>query len=501
MRRAAMLMTAAALGLAVQLGEPVSASSVAAEAEPTVVTGWWSPTAVTVQPGGVVSVPVRVKTGTQYVARQVQVQRRRGFTAAWVAMTSGWTTLDGRYTAHMFAPAGTWQFRLVVPATATGLAAETGPRTVTVLRAETISAGHEHTCALDTTGKAWCWGRDQYGQLGNGGASQADRFRPGAVVGGRTFATISAGYWHTCALDTSGKAWCWGWDFWGPVGDGAANRTPKYAPVAVAGGHTFATVSADWHTCALDTTAKAWCWGPDGYGQVGDGAADQTPKHVPAAVSGGQTFRTIATGYRHSCGTDTTGKAWCWGADEYGQLGDGNDNEADEYAPVPVSGARAFSTGTAGERHTCAVDGSGSAWCWGWDEYGQLGNGNGGAQNRYAPAAVAGSHTFLTLTAGRFHTCGLDTGARAWCWGNDPNGQVGDGGEGFDPPRTVPTAVSGNHSFKTGSAGGYHTCALDTGGKAWCWGSNATGQVGVGTQQELYVPTTVAGGHIFRLPN
>jgi alpha-tubulin suppressor-like RCC1 family protein len=112
---------------------------------------------------------------------------------------------------------------------------------------------------------AWCWGADTYG-------SPSLEYSPIAVAGGLTFSTLTASNMHTCGVDTAGTAWCWGDNFWGSLGGGNVEQASGYSPIAVAGGHTLTTLTAGGtHTCGVDTTGKAWCWGWDGFGQVGDG--------------------------------------------------------------------------------------------------------------------------------------------------------------------------------------------------------------------------------------
>ena len=130
-----------------------------------------------------------------------------------------------------------------------------------------------------------------------------------AVADNHTFTHLTAGYYHTCGIDTTGTAWCWGDDTSGQVGDGDAGQADKYAPVAVADNHTFTTLTAGRsHTCGIDTTGTAWCWGEDTYGQLGDGNASQTNKYAPVAVADTHTFTHLTAGYSHTCGIDTTGK-------------------------------------------------------------------------------------------------------------------------------------------------------------------------------------------------
>ena len=351
----------------------------------------------------------------------------------------------------------------------------------------TLTAGGGHTCGVDTTGKAWCWGNDQKGGLGDGKDDQASEYSPVAVAGDHTFTTLTAGGMHTCGVDTTGKAWCWGSDGNGKLGDGDDGQAREYSPVAVAGGHTFTTLTAsNMHTCGVDTAGKAWCWGWDTNGAAGDGADDQGNKSSPVAVDGGHTFTTLTAGDLHTCGVETTGKAWCWGWDGHGQVGDGDDGQGDEHSPVAVAGGHTFTSLSAGYYYTCGVATDGVAWCWGADSDGILGDGDADPAIEYSPVPVAGGHTFTTLTASNHHTCGVETAGAAWCWGADSNGILGDGKEGqgnwLSPYEYSPVPVAGGHTFATLTAGGMHTCGVETAGAAWCWGWDGFGQVGDGDE-------------------
>ena len=411
--------------------------------------------------------------------------------------------------------------------TSTGAPAEepgivlTAPQTP---QRNTISAGSFHTCALDPAGRPWCWGYNQNGALGNGRPPSDNgeyyNATPVAVTGGRSFTTISSGGLHTCALDGAGRAWCWGSDYTGALGDGnGMSDVPRATPGAVAGGHTWATISAGGrHTCGLDTAGRAWCWGEDALGQAGDGgdASGQRPpdKDVPVAVSGGHTFVDIDAGNEHTCALDTTGAAWCWGEDSAGPLGDGPDALPLDFtpvvkdAPVAVLGGHTFATISAGESHTCALDGSGRAWCWGLDGGGELGDGVDVGPEKPAPVAVVGGHAFTALDTGG-STCALDAAGSPWCWGEQAQAVTYQDGEGGRPLRSTPVPAPGTPVFAAVSLGSSHACALDRGGSAFCWGSAEDGLLGTGAVEEDPLtdevppqpsPAPVAGTHTFATP-
>lgn len=260
-----------------------------------------------------------------------------------------------------------------------------------------FDVGHTHGCALDASGNAWCWGLNDQGQLGTGDLTP--RTEPTLVSGGHKWRQISTGGVHpsnyrndfTCAIDVQSKAWCWG----------SGSTTPAEVP----GGHSFTTITAGGtHTCAIDLSGKAWCWGGNDHGQLGIGDAVNTSP-TPREVAGGRTWKAIAASGptpfsgSHTCALDSAAKAWCWGSDYSGEAGDGPASQADKYAPVPVDGDHSYTTIAVSEVHTCATDASGSAWCWGADNLGQVGDGpenNEGASHafddplthRYSPAKV-----------------------------------------------------------------------------------------------------------------
>jgi alpha-tubulin suppressor-like RCC1 family protein len=349
-----------------------------------------------------------------------------------------------------------------------------------------------HTCGVTTTDKAYCWGNngfgDDYGPLGDG-TDVVLRLRPVAVVGGLSFRRVSAGWGHTCGVTTNDRAYCWGLNTDGALGDGTNASTNR--PVAVAGGLRFRVVETGaFHTCGLTTAGQAYCWGNNTFGHLGDGTT--TRRNVPVAVLGGHTFIQISASWEHTCAVKASGEAWCWGANRFGQLGIGG-TTGRKQRPALVVGGHLFAQISAGGMQqrgtTCAVTTGNKAYCWGDGSLGQRGdNTTGGALG--SPRAVAGSQLFSRIAVGFDHTCAVNTNSRAWCWGHNFFGGLGDG---TTTQRLKPMRVLGTLAFAQLSTGSAWTCGTTTAGAGYCWGSNIDGTVGDGTGEDRHVPTAVVG--------
>lgn len=302
-----------------------------------------------------------------------------------------------------------------------------------------ITGGKDHTCAVDTGGQAYCWGANADGRLGD--STFVLPLAPSAVLplGGIVFTTLSAGGQHTCGLDGSGQAYCWGSNSYAQIGD--STKTFRYGPVAVhqpAGVSFIAIQAADKHTCALASTGQAYCWGYGGAGAVGNNSL--LGSRIPVAVQqpAGVTFASIATEYDHTCAVTSAGQAYCWGNNFDSQLGDGTTTT--RKVPVAVSQpvGVTFTQVLTGGTYTCGLDSTGQTYCWGGNLSGQLGNGTTTASS--APVAVSqpAGVTFTRISSGSSHTCGLDTVGQTWCWGINNFAQLGDGST---TRRLTPVAV------------------------------------------------------------
>jgi alpha-tubulin suppressor-like RCC1 family protein len=201
-------------------------------------------------------------------------------------------------------------------------------------------------------------------------------------------------------------------------------------------------------------------------------------------VSGALTFAALDLGGAFSCGITTDSLAYCWGWNTFGQLGDGS--TADRPTPVAVAGGHKLVGVAAGVRHACALGADSTVYCWGANDRGQLGNGLGADTTR--PVAVSGGLKYATVAAGFDHTCALTGEGAAYCWGDNTLGQLGDTAL---PSSAVPHPVeSDGRRFTAIATGGTHTCAIVQPGAAYCWGNGSAGQLGAAPQAEC---TTASG--------
>jgi len=349
-----------------------------------------------------------------------------------------------------------------------------------------VAAGWYHTCAVATDNVAWCWGLNRDGAVGDG--TTIDRSVPTRVHTSLRFRQIDAGAFNTCGVTTDDRAVCWGFGGDGQLGTGATAR--HLTPVAVAGNRRFRDVRVGYrHACGVTTAHVAFCWGDNGNGQLGDGTRARRLK--PARVAGGLAFVGVVPGTDHSCGLTTNDQAFCWGWNQYGQLGTPT-NTGVILRPFQVDASIGLlRQASAGDQHSCALTTSKVAYCWGRSFHGESGSGFAGVF--YLPLAVNARGTkFLGVSPGGGHTCAVSTENLAYCWGSNGLGQLGSVTGGAD--RLSPTAVAGGLRFKAVQAGLGHTCAVATDGRAWCWGLNANGQLGNGQPGTgSAVPVAVGG--------
>ena len=298
---------------------------------------------------------------------------------------------------------------------------------------------------------------------------------------GLRFTAITVGSGHACAITAQGRAYCWGSNYAGQLGDGTTTASGVNGPQAVIGGYRFTSISThEYHTCALTARGNAYCWGQNNVGELGDGTTTASGVNGPQAVIGGLRFIKIVTGEENTCALTARGKAYCWGSNYYGELGGGTtDDFSGNNGPLAVIGGLKFTDITAGENTMCATTAQGKAYCWGSNPNGALGDGTTDPSGIKGPQAVIGGIKFsMVATSTGYHSCALTARGNAYCWGSNSDGRLGDGtttASGVNGPQ----AVIGGLKF-TSITAGYHTCALTARGKAYCWGPNYDGELGNG---------------------
>lgn len=368
-----------------------------------------------------------------------------------------------------------------------------------------ISAGLAHTCAVTTAGKAYCWGYNSEGQLGDGSIVDKGPVAVALPIGSEA-AAVAAGNGHTCALTRVGEVYCWGYNSAGQLGSpGGRNPVPTLVedlPVA-----TAIAVGTN-RSCAI-AGGNLYCWGQNWHGELGNNSTWDSGSPVLVTGPGGSgslsDVTAVALSQGHSCAI-AGGSVYCWGSNDEGQLGIGS-NTAPFTTPQAIvslsTGAMALA---AGNHHTCALITGGSIQCWGSNGWGQLGNGEQGSPpsrndaDRNSPVAVSGMLGATAVTAGTNYSCALVNGSMR-CWGSNWAGQLGNGQHGDEDASSVPVAVSGLAGITAMAAGDAHVCTLDGAGMARCWGLGDDGQLGDGftesTPEELrdtppWLPQTIS---------
>jgi alpha-tubulin suppressor-like RCC1 family protein len=360
-----------------------------------------------------------------------------------------------------------------------------------------LSAHGQHVCAIRDDETLWCWGDNSQGQLGDGtfvSDGQPVRVQPLTSV---TAVATSLG--HTCAATRAEGLFCWGTNISGQLGRQPGGRQPRPVAVPIVT-NPVAVAAGDNHTCAIRQGGETLCWGANGDGQLGDGSTGALPFPVP--VSGIGASAAVVAGGAFSCTSDDGGDVFCWGDDHYGQLGLGRDAYRARAAPVAdLEGATELATGAG---HSCVVreevnargEKKAHAACWGANQAGQLGDGT--IVDRSSATAVKGELEAVSVAAGLAHTCAVAEGGALWCWGRGNSGQLG-------PARSVDTSLPTMVELAAGTpaalepmagvaAGDAFTCGWQTGGRAFCWGANDEGQLGDGTRMSGATPSAQGTG-------
>ena len=360
---------------------------------------------------------------------------------------------------------------------------------VIVIRYRSIAAGSMHACDIASGGFVWCWGQNgKEGRIGS--ATLADNAMsaipilvPNTGYTALRFTQLSSFGTHTCGVTTDGRAYCWGNNGWGQIGATTSN-TPSFTPVRVSSSIAFKQVSVGSdHTCGVSTDGHAYCWGHNDWREFA--ATAPASSATPVAVVSDMTFSSISAGSGFTCGVATTGSAFCWVESGWGQLGDGSKisyGNTFSTTPVPVAATGGFSAIDGSNEFSCAVSASGKVLCWG-SNGGRLGN--GATAETSTPVQIASALQFQSVSAGNGYACGVAGDASLWCWGNNDHGQLG---AASPAAATSPVRAAGSMRVsEVATAGvstgfGNHTCAISVDRlTTYCFGRNEFGQLGNGS--------------------
>lgn len=357
--------------------------------------------------------------------------------------------------------------------------------------------------------------------MGNGSSANSSVPVQVAGVGGAGTLTnvqgLAAGNSHACANTSDGAVYCWGFGFMGQLGNNSTSGSASPVQVTGVGGSGSLTgisqVAAGSNTsCASSTSSTAYCWGEGSAGQLGNNSsvASLTPVSV-VGVGGSGTLSgvsAVTAGTSHACARSSSGTVYCWGDNASGQLG-ANSTSASSLTPVQVVGAGGTGTlsgitaisSAPGSYHTCALSSSGTVYCWGYGVSGQLGN-NSTSNSGYPVqvVGVGGTGTLSNITsisAGGSHTCAVESGGTVYCWGQNTSGQLGNNSTatGYNYPVAV-HAVGGGGTLTGISAAGsgaINTCAVNSSGNVFCWGSGSAGALGNNSTSASGTPVQVHG--------
>ena len=386
-----------------------------------------------------------------------------------------------------------------------------------------ISMAAEHSCALSQTGEVFCWGANWDSQLGNGQStgdsddSSADSLVPVQTLGISDAADVIAGGWHTCAIHQTGEVSCWGSNSFGELGNGQStgdledHSADSPVPVKVVGISDAAAINMGlYHTCAVHQTGEVSCWGSNSYGELGNGQSTGNPRDtsadspVPVKVVGISDATAIAVGLYHTCAVRQTGEVSCWGFNAFGQLGNGQgtgdprDTSANSSVPIQAIGISDATDIVTGAGHTCAMHETGEVSCWGINDFSELDNilASDDYENigfSAVPVKILDISDAEAIAAGAWHTCAIRQDSTISCWGGNYSGQLGSEPTEESDHSAVPVKVPDISDATAIAAGGAHTCAIHQDGTMSCWGDNTNGELGDGTTEGSSAPVKVVG--------
>ena len=343
-----------------------------------------------------------------------------------------------------------------------------------------ISSGYFQTIAIKSDGTLWTWGQNSYGQLGDG--TIIDRNTPKQIGISINWQSVYAGYGHTIGIKTDGTLWAWGLNSSGQLGDGTIIN--KSIPVQIGNDSNWQSISCGYnHTVAIKNDGTIWAWGKNQFGQLGIGS--KINKNTPTQIGIDENWKMISAGDFHTLAIKTDGTLWAWGFNDNGQLGD--NTLIDKLSPINIDNSTDWLlVSGGGDFFTVAIKTNGTLWAWGWNFYGQLGDGTN--LDKIVPTQIGIETNWKSIFAAVQHNLAIKKNGTLWAWGrNDFGGELGDG-----------TLIDKNYPIQIGTSSWEsisakaHSIALNNDGTLWSWGYNKFGALGDGTNIDKNTPTQIS---------
>lgn len=336
---------------------------------------------------------------------------------------------------------------------------------------EQISSGFSASFARTTYGDVWGWGDNYWGEIGNEDELALDRYAPVKITSLKNIEDISAGGYHTTALDSNGTVWAWGNNFFGQLATRSVDSSNKPLEVSTPTQITKLSSGA-YHTLAIDKFSNVWGWGHNRYGQIGDNSVDN--HYTPVKTQVIKNIEVIKAGYQHSLAINNLGELWAWGDNYYGQLGDGTITL--QAKPIQITTLPAVLDISAGLKHSMALSTDGNVWIWGTSDRGQLGLGYFNTES-LSPTQLTTLSEITSIGAGDFHSFAIDALGNTYGWGSCYYAEAGSNciyGDNMFSPLLLSefqdaVQIDGGYDF---------TLARTSSGRVYGWGSSQHGQVG-----------------------
>jgi len=338
-----------------------------------------------------------------------------------------------------------------------------------------ISTKGFHNIAVRSDGSIWCWGNNEYNQIGN---NIANNLSPIQIGSSSDFSLVSAGTYNSTAIKNDGTFWYWGRNYYGSAG---LPSTPS--PQQINSLNNCSTLATGLNNNAvIKSDGTLWVWGWNEYGTNGDGT--NTSSSTPIQVGTETNWKSVSIGAQHITAIKTDGSLWAWGSSSNGSIG--NNVFSERTTPLRIGNANNWEKTYSGYSSNLAIKSDGSLWAWGWNAYGQLGDGT--MVNKITPIQIGNDYDWVDISI-TTHSLAIKSNGTLWAWGFNNYGKLGLGNSAS--AILIPTQVGTENNWIKAIAGFEHTIALKDDGTLWAWGRNNFGQLGDGTTVDKAIPTQI----------